>query len=644
MKKTKALTFFIFSIFLFIPFSVRAQEIEVSTDTLLKAYLSTGGEIKLTADITLTANTPVNEDKILNLNGHSLNMSNKTLIPYAKLTIKDTSSEQTGKITGSGTYVIQVGTSSNEGNLILESGTIDCSNKTYCISIPSKGKLILNGGKVTAINFPIVNTGIVNIDGSIIEASDGSGIYGNTNSTTTLNNGTIKVYKTGQAVTLAKPGSKFVMNGGKIDASYFSNKGGVGILGFKDTETIINDGTITTGEACIMGNGSESGNNAGTNAKFTINGGTITSTNALAIYAPQVNGETLITGGTITGATSAIEIRAGKLTITGGTLNGNKNNYQIDPNSNGSNTIGAAISIVQHTTKQPIEVNISGGTFNASVPVSEANTMNNSAEDVAKISLNISNGIFSSSSDNTLDLEDISGDIITGGTYTHDVKEYLDEEKYGQKDNNDSYIVLPFRNVTVNESTNQGFVNENKSLPREEVTITPEVKEDYKISEIIIKDKDGNIIEVNDNKFIMPDSDVSISIKYTMIYKIISGNKQLFKLTDSNDIEIKSNGELSKLTGIKVDGTLIDSSNYKTASGSTILILKNEYLKKLSVGTHTISFVYDDGSVDATLIVADDKTNNISNPKTGDNIVRYFLIFVLSIGSIFLFKRKLYKV
>ena len=264
------------------------------------------------------------------------------------------------------------------------------------------------------------------------------------------------------------------MNGGEIDASYEGGKGGVGILAFKDTEATINDGTITCGSACIMGNGSESGSNEGTNAKFTINGGTITSTNALCIYAPQVNGETLITGGTITGYTSAIEIRAGKLTITGGTINGNESEYLIEPNSNGSNTIGAAISVVQHTTKQPIEVNITGGTFNANIPISEANAMNNSPEDVAKITINISDGLFNATGDKTLDLEDVNGDIITGGTYTHDVQEYFNEEQYGKKDNGDSYTILPYRTIYVKEGTNESVVNTNKILPGDVVVVNEE--------------------------------------------------------------------------------------------------------------------------------------------------------------------------
>lgn len=102
-------------------------------------------------------------------------------------------------------------------------------------------------------------------------------------------------------------------------------------------------------------------------------------------------------------------------------------------------------------------------------------------------------------------------------------------------------------------------------------------------------------------------------------YTIESGDES-FTLGETNDIVITASGDLAKLTGIKVDGTTLTSSNYTIASGSTILTLLNSYLNTLSVGNHTITFVYDDGSVDATLkvLAAQNTSGDDTNP-TGEN-------------------------
>lgn len=116
----------------------------------------------------------------------------------------------------------------------------------------------------------------------------------------------------------------------------------------------------------MAGNGTPAGGvNEGENAKFTITGGTLSSSVAAGIYAPQVNGETTISGETtvIKGGRTGVEVRAGTLTITGGTITGNQEEYDFIVNKNGLTTNGAAVSVCQHTTLQPITVTISGGTF-----------------------------------------------------------------------------------------------------------------------------------------------------------------------------------------------------------------------------------------------------------------------------------------
>ena len=132
----------------------------------------------------------------------------------------------------------------------------------------------------------------------------------------------------------------------------------------------------------------------------------------------QIDGETKITGGTFNGA-SGVEIRAGKLEISGGTFTATADSLVVDDNGDGSTTKGAAVAIAQHTTKKPIDVKISGGTFNAVVPVNEANPEGNSAEDLAQITLSITGGTFNTTNGGTKASasEDFTK-FVSGGTYT----------------------------------------------------------------------------------------------------------------------------------------------------------------------------------------------------------------------------------
>lgn len=96
------------------------------------------------------------------------------------------------------------------------------------------------------------------------------------------------------------------------------------------------------------------------------------------------------------------------------------------------------------------------------------------------------------------------------------------------------------------------------------------------------------------------------------VYAIIEGAGSTHQNKDNNEITIKSNGKFDKFQGIKVDGNLVDKSNYTAKSGSTIVTLKADYLNTLSIGKHKIAFVYDDGEVETEFVIAESK-------KTEDN-------------------------
>lgn len=132
--------------------------------------------------------------------------------------------------------------------------------------------------------------------------------------------------------------------------------------------------------AAIQGNGTKHG------TSITINGGKISGV-LTAVYHPQY-GEMTVNGGEIEGAT-AIEMRAGKLVVNSGTMIGNGDPFESDPNGNGATTLGAAVAAVQHTTKLDLSVEINGGTLQGARAFYQANLQNNGKEALEKISITL---------------------------------------------------------------------------------------------------------------------------------------------------------------------------------------------------------------------------------------------------------------
>ena len=306
-------------------------------------------------------------------------------------------------------------------NAMLAGGTVRLANDVdawYWMYVPNDTTLDLNGYTIQIVNTynydPYIwvygeATLTITGEGAIAKnyTSNDPAVWVSDGGKIVLENGVINA--TGRAVavsyTSAETGAEFEMNGGRVvSANDF------GIVGWKDAKVTINDGAISSKYSCISGNG-----NAGdSGAEFYVNGGTLTS-EGWAIYEPQIDGVVEINGGEIYGATTGIEVRSGDLTITGGTITAGGAEYKVEPSGSGSTTYGAAVAVAQHTTRQPINVDISGGTFSGAVAFSEANPQEGDAVEVAAT---ITGGRFIG----TIVAEDLEN-FVQGGEFANEPSE-----------------------------------------------------------------------------------------------------------------------------------------------------------------------------------------------------------------------------
>lgn len=145
-------------------------------------------------------------------------------------------------------------------------------------------------------------------------------------------------------------------------------------------------------------------------------------------------------------------------------------------------------------------------------------------------------------------------------------------------------------------------------------------------------------------------------------YKFTEGANQTYTIDESKNATFRIDADYSLFTNkVYVDNKLVDSKNYDSKSGSTVITLKDEYLKTLSVGEHTLKVAFSDNGEAITKFTIKEKqqntniednkneqkqennnlTNNdvqkentIANPKTGDNVIVYFVMFSIAILGI----------
>mgnify|MGYP004529026785 FL=1 len=136
-------------------------------------------------------------------------------------------------------------------------------------------------------------------------------------------------------------------------------------------------------------------------------------------------------------------------------------------------------------------------------------------------------------------------------------------------------------------------------------------------------------------------------------HKFLEGENQTYTKDESKNATFRIDADYSLFTNkVYVDDNLLDIESYESKEGSTIITLKDSYLKTLLVGEHTLKVVFSDGITSKTKFIIKEKdkseikkdtintieetksNGNSLNPKTGDNITTYIILFIISVLGI----------
>lgn len=310
--------------------ALAAEPTEVNTADALSTALTSGGNIKLTGDITVDTkqNWIITNDVVLDLNGHSItstyNKSNYFLftVKGGTFTLNDSSELSTGKIEikdATSSYPLRLtGTGST---FTMNGGTIKAQN--YALDIYSMAKnttVTINGGTLSSskayATLGIRGSGtVVNITDGLIE-NTGSNQYGafvSSGGSTDPN-----------AIVFNMTGGKLTSNGTGILTDYaltvnIDEKAqietkGVGVSVKGTTILNVDGGSITsTNSYALQGS---------YNSSINVTGGSVKADSSYVVYLSD-NSKAEISGGTITGS-KVLSVGSGgskeNFAITGGTF------------------------------------------------------------------------------------------------------------------------------------------------------------------------------------------------------------------------------------------------------------------------------------------------------------------------------------
>ena len=206
---------------------------------------------------------------------------------------------------------------------------------------------------------------------------------------------------------------------------------------------------------------------------------------------------------------------------------------------------------------------------------------------------------------------------VTGNEIEITVNEYKEVEVSYKKipftitvENVEGATVDPGGVVTVNYGDNKNF------------TIT--ANWGYKLIKVLVngteKTLDGNTLKLTN---ITANMNIKVVVE-KIVYEVTEGANQKYTITENTEARFKINADYSLFDGkVYIDNVLVNSDNYTSESGSTIITFKQAYVDTLSVGEHALKVVFTDGGEATTKFEiakkVEENNNNDNNNNNNDN-------------------------
>ena len=127
----------------------------------------------------------------------------------------------------------------------------------------------------------------------------------------------------------------------------------------------------------------------------------------------------------------------------------------------------------------------------------------------------------------------------------------------------------------------------------------------------------------------------------TIVYEITGGDTE-HEIGSGKDITTATNGDIDELKEVRVDGKVVDPSNYTVDPETKTVTLKSTFLDTLAEGKHTLTLVFTNGEVSRDFWIRKAKTTEIksSNPLTGDDITKWTVTLAIATAMLYITSKK----
>lgn len=340
-----------------------------------------------------------------------------------------TSAWATEKSIGSETELKNAINSVNDGDVIKLSADVTISEKVTIsknIFLDLGTHTLTSAFAPTAEDYALVAEGNVTIqNGSIVTTKDKARAVNNSKGNLNLEN--VIITAKGQVGV----GNSATSGNVSIKNCKINSETAYAVASFAKNANVvmdINKSEMSGAYGAFYHNGTASG------LTLSVTETTMSSENGDGMYLAG-DAVTTLSNCTITGATG-VEIRAGKLTVNGGSITGTATPIGAAPNGNGSTVTGAGIAVSQHTTMLPLTVTVNGSNvkgYSAFYQVDTLAEMEDNAgnkqftgeqvaEAVAKITLSVNGGVYTATGEDgkAVYSENKTG-FVSGGTFSNSV-------------------------------------------------------------------------------------------------------------------------------------------------------------------------------------------------------------------------------